>query len=168
MVAFWILNSDRSPLWRAIDRRPRRLEAAELTERFDGLVRFGLEGAFLGIRERRSGEEVRFVKRLDPPGFSFDVRIDTAQPESELQGRIDNAITPLGVRMGATFVRRNDSNPGIAMHLSGEALGDPVALEGFASLLIRCLGHPDEARYRILFEGPSDQEAVREYFGLSK
>ena len=167
VAAVWIINSNRSPLWRALDRRPRRLESANLTEWFNGLVRFGMEGAYFAIRESRSGDEMRFVKRMHGPSFSIDVLVEAAESESELRSRIESAMGPLGNRIRAEFVPRRDSKSGIEMSLTGESLGDPPALEGLAILLIRCLGHSDDSRYRILHEGPSDYAAVADYFGLS-
>lgn len=165
--AAWIINSNRSPLWRALERRPRRLESACLTEWFNGLVRFGLEGAYFALRESRSGDEVRFVKRMHGESFSIDVLIEAAGSESELRSRIESAMGPLGNRIKAAFVQRRDNKSGIEMSLTGESLGDPPALEGLAILLTRCLGHSEYSRYRIVHEGPSDHAAVADYFGLS-
>lgn len=165
-VVWWIIDSPRSPLWKALERRPRRIDAASLSKKFKGLALFGLEGASLSLRECDSGDELAFVKRVAPTGFAFAVSVSSDQSPDDLRERIVAALATLGSRFSADFEPGDGANAVLRFRLSGSSLGDPGAMEGVATLILRCLGHARDARYRVAFEGPADYKIVNEYFGL--
>lgn len=166
-LSWWTINSERSPFWRFVDRRPRRIEATSLAERFGGLARFGLEGAFLTLVECRSGDEVSFVKRARPEGFSFDVSV-SSPGNNDIEARICSALMPLGGRLSVERISQEGGESRHWLHLSGEGIGDPSTLEGVMLLILRCLGHRKDAKYRVYFEGPADHSAVADYFSFEE
>jgi hypothetical protein len=169
VTLWWFVNSDQSPLWRRIARRPRQIRSASLAEKFNGLAKFGLDGASLSLTAVDSGDELSFVKRLNKRGFSYEVVVRATTVSAGLGEEISDSLIPFGTRRFFVQIGPGRENAaGLKLKLSGEGLGDPHALEGVASCILRCLGHNEDAEYRISFEGPTDRHAVAEYFGLKE
>jgi hypothetical protein len=157
-VAFFF--SRFNPLWSAIERWPRTLERQDLTAKFDGMIRFSNPGSRLDLCEVNSHDVLSFIKRT-PAG------------ESGLVLRICARALP--VDLGEILV----SHASLAFPASSELVPEavagefrikyssPGALEALTRAVAEALEHPPGSRYRASTTGPTDDDAINEYFGLN-
>ena len=144
------------------------LDRAGLSKSFHGLILFGKDGAYVLVDESSVGNRISFTKRsTDVDGWLLEVVVSGRGASETLLKRVESGLRVLGGQF--TFAsERGAKNGEVAFSLEGAGLKDPAALEGVARLVVRSLGHGDNTRYRVQFEGPKDYEAVNRYFGFKR
>jgi hypothetical protein len=153
LAIFWLFNSDRSPLWRAIEARPRTLHAADLAAKFNGLLLFGLSGSYLSLEHCQSRQTIRFTKQ---EADTFTVEMPGVSLNETLQEGLARYAALAGVKLSI-----------IAEYQFSVTSPDPAALESIVHATARLVGHDPTSLYRVAFEGPTDARVVNKYFGFS-
>ena len=153
LAIFWLFNSDRSPLWRAIAARPRTLQAADLAAKFNGLLTFGLSGSYLSLEHCRSRQTIRFTKQ---DADTFIVEVSGVSLNETLHDGLARHAALAGVKLSI-----------IAEYQFSITSPDPARLESIVHAITRLVGDDPTSLYRVGFEGPTDARVVGKYFGFS-
>ena len=152
VALLWFLQSAYNPLWDIWARWPRSIEASHLDAKFEGLIRFGQPGAGILLISVAASDSVAFQKASPPGSSEFHL---TIKPETEVGER---AALSLG---GEDHLQVCPDQPGFLVSCS-----EPARLEAFTREVLRSLRHSPDERYSVVFHGPTDAEAINEYYGL--
>lgn len=139
----------------------RTLQDAELKRNFHGLILFGKNGSFVSIAEKMSGNQIRFVKSAasDKP---WQLKAIWA-PKPDAESVVSQLTPKLGMLGEKLKISRDAEN---TISVAGPGLSDPVLLENFARLLMQDFWPDSDAKFRVEFCGPKDNDAINDYFGL--
>lgn len=154
VTVLWFFQSAYNPLWEIWAQWPRTLAASDLSAKFDGLIRFGQPGAGISLASREKHDTVSFSKTRGPGSGEFCLSVC-----SEEQPRLaELASLALGEN---GHLEQRSGEPAFVVSTT-----EPSRLEALTRELVRELHHSPDERYRVVFRGPSDTDAVNEYFGL--
>jgi hypothetical protein len=149
--------------------RGKTLEKCRLSEKFHGLIRFGENESFLALKSLQTGDFVSFTKCVPDNSQHWYFEVSLLGPHvsskviDEIRPRL--AIITSELRINGTVNHEGDL---VYFSLAGTGLMDHNALEGFARLLLKALGHGDFSKCRVTSEGPTNWEAVKEYYQLKQ
>jgi hypothetical protein len=145
--------------------RPKSLDQAHLDWKLGGLVQFGNDGAHLEFEETESGDRTRLTKRVrEAPDLRECIELEAwhrAGPEFVDAVRASMSLLDPNLAFDLEAPTRSL----IHLRLFGGVAREPVLLEAVLRAVIRALGHPEHARYKIVFEGPSDNLKVAQHYG---
>jgi hypothetical protein len=148
--------------------RKTTLDRASIGSAFHGLILFGMNGAYVSIDQKSPGDRILFTKRCKDGG-DWALEVAVSGPNAS-EARLDKVKSELEV-LGNRFKVETGMGEGgdqFSFFLAGADLADPAALESVGRLVIRHLGHPSHAKYRVTFEGSKDNTAVAKYFGFKR
>jgi len=147
----------------------RTLDQARLSRFFHGLILFGRDGSHVYLNGPTGKDRIVFTKRMDgEPPWWLEVSVAGPATPETFGDDVASGLQTLGSRFDWKALTPSGDPDRALYSLSGSGLQDPAALESVASLIVRCIGHPASARFRIDFEGPKDREAVDQYFGFKR
>lgn len=131
---------------------------------FHGLVLFGKNGAHVKFYERSSGDRISFTKSFrEGAHWVLEVTVSSHRVSAAFLEEVKSSLIALGDRFHVE-VSSYEGSSQAKFCLTGTGLQDHHALEGVARLVIKNLGHPRDAKYRIYYPGPTDYKAVDSYF----
>lgn len=144
------------------------LDQLKPSRRFHGLILFGKDGAYVELDQRPSGDHISFTKRFRKDDSWFlEVAVSGLHSSAALLNKVELDLATLGNRFKVEPYSCEVSSQ-TRFFLTGAGLQDHHALEGIARLLIRHLGHPKSAKYRLRSGGPEDYESVDKHFEREK
>ena len=143
----------------------RTVDDAKLSAKFHGLILFGLDGVHQDISPVSSDTLIRFTKIVSHSDEDFVFRIDvsSAQISDENLQKLLKRISGIG---GGTVSLMRSNDQSLTGEIRGSIVRDYHSLESVARSLISALGFDRDAKFKFRSKGPSDHQAVKEYFGL--
>jgi len=146
-----------------------RLDGMIWGSNIHGLIRFGLDGAFVELRNGKLQDRIRFtVRQPSLESRELEVDVNSKWKSREELENIGRQLASEGIGQGSKLSVDALEEDGIRIIVRGEAVRDYHAVFGLLKSISRHLGHATRTRYVGEFEGPSDDSAVREYFGQSR
>ena len=114
----------------------------------------------------KSGDQIKLTKRVEEAheqlGY-FELEASHHAPDESAMDAIRDHLTLVEPTLSWGASR---SMPGrVRTRLPNKATRDPAMLEGVLKAATRALSHSNRARYKVRFEGPSDNRKVAEYYG---
>jgi hypothetical protein len=145
------------------------IDQIRLTRFFDGLARFGKDGARVYLAGPKRGMKISFTKLMSVNSrWYLEVALSGHPIPREFYEEMSRALTSLGDRFVWEWTSPFGGNETTRLRLSGRGVQDPVAMEGIARHIVARLGHPPDSLYRADFDGPKDYQEVNEYFGFKR
>ena len=144
-------------------RRSWKLSSADVDGRFQGLVNYGQDGAYLAFAPSGEDTRVSFTKcgtGSGQPSLRLTISGERLSPSraEAIAAKLDSQPDQL-----RWSLLRPASTGVYELELSGSILADPAAMEGVAAGVLAVLGFDSFQKYRIDFEGPSDQAKFAEF-----
>ena len=143
------------------------IEGADLAAKFKGLLLFGKNGSYLALSPKGDLDSVSFTKHSNEQGETlFQLRISSERLDPDRIREIETKLDAQPSRIQRSSTRRTDAG-GIEIDITGLVVSDPVAMEGVATGVLATLGYGSSQKYKVSFEGPTDDSAVAEYYSQS-
>jgi len=142
----------------------RTVDQAKLSADFHGIILFSLDGGYQDIRSTSSGVLIRFTKSMkEDETFTFRIDVRSA-PISD--AKLEAFLTRVHGLAGGEISLCRAGDQDLAGEIRGPLANNYQALESVTRSLITALGFESNAKFKFRSGGPSDHQAVKEYFGL--
>ncbi len=143
------------------------ISGADLGAKFKGLLLFGKHGSYLALSPKDEAGSISFTKHLVGGGETvFKLRVTSERLNPDRIRVIEKKIDALPGRICRSHFGLAESGD-LEIDISGPVVSDPVGMEGVATGVLVALGFGSSQKYRIRFEGPTDESAVAEYYSRS-
>ena len=142
--------------------RLRTLDSVGLNRKIDGLLAFGRPGSYLALVETESGDRVALRKELDRGNEALELQVAGRSVTTSTINRVTSRLAAQEDRLAWLVAPTTEAS----LHrgrLTGAGVENTATLESLIRLVLRELGHTETSRYKIEFEGPSDDAKVKEF-----
>ncbi len=152
LVAHWFANK----AW--------TLSSEDLEQKFRGLILFGLDGSYIALLPEDRPDTISFTKSSAGEGeMTIKLGIASSRLTCDCVAAIELQLDAQRNRIQWSVV--DSTIPGLLeIDIRGPVALDAAGMERVTSDVLATLGYTSSQKYRIAFEGPTDEERVAEFF----